>query len=203
MKCSCNAYNKGGTRGSPPLSKRLDFSISTWPILDSTFVVEICNSSGLVEGLYALQTLQPYAGRPPVSGAPALGVAMRWAHRSISTRRGYERLGKESATTALLGEGFKRSTSLPSWSNSSRKMSSGSTFGDINLQRNPTKKANNNSEKKSHPLLSFLALRRKKRTTARPEFARYLEYLNEGGVWDLKSNKPDISHTKSNSNGVA
>ncbi|XP_020229579.1 uncharacterized protein LOC109810502 [Cajanus cajan] len=112
--------------------------------------------------------------------------------RSISTRRGpgrYERLGKESATTALLREGFKRSTSLPSWSNSSRKMALGSTFGDINLQRNPTKKTNN-SEKKSHPLLSFLALRRKKKTTARPEFARYLEYLKEGGMWDLKSNKP-------------
>ncbi|XP_020229500.1 uncharacterized protein LOC109810448 [Cajanus cajan] len=110
--------------------------------------------------------------------------------RSISTRRGpgrYERLGKESATTALLNEGFKRSTSLPSWgSNSSRKM----PLADINLQRNPTKKANNNSDKKSHPLLSFLALRRKKKTTARPEFARYLEYLKEGGMWDFNSNKP-------------
>ncbi|KAL2333725.1 hypothetical protein Fmac_014938 [Flemingia macrophylla] len=109
--------------------------------------------------------------------------------RSMSTRRGYERLGKESATTSLLGEGFKRSTSFPSWSNSSRKMALGSTFGGINLQRNPTKKANNSS-KKSHPLLSFLALRRKNKTTARPEFAGYLEYLKEGGIWDFNSNKP-------------
>nr|XP_007156065.1 hypothetical protein PHAVU_003G255300g [Phaseolus vulgaris]ESW28059.1 hypothetical protein PHAVU_003G255300g [Phaseolus vulgaris] len=113
--------------------------------------------------------------------------------KSLSTRRGpgrYERLGKESVTTALLNEGFKRSTSLPSWGpNPSRKMVLGSTFGALNLQRNPTKKGNN-SEKKSHPLLSFLALRRKKKTTARPEFARYLEYLKEGGMWDLKSNKP-------------
>ncbi|KAG5050910.1 hypothetical protein AAZX31_02G051700 [Glycine max] len=111
--------------------------------------------------------------------------------RSMTTRRGYERLGKESATTALLHEGFKRSTSLPSWgSNSSRKMALGSTYGEINLKRNPTKKGNNNSDKKSHPLLSFLALRRKKKTTARPEFARYLEYLKEGGMWDFNSNKP-------------
>lgn len=110
--------------------------------------------------------------------------------RSMTTRRGYERLGKESASTALLGEGLKRSISVPSWgSNPSRKMALGSTFGDINLQRNPTKKANN-SEKKSHPLLSFLALRRKKKTTAKPEFARYLEYLKEGGMWDFNSNKP-------------
>lgn len=115
----------------------------------------------------------------------------------MSTRRGpgrYERLGKESATTALLNEGFKRSTSLPSRApNSSRKVAlGGSTFGDINLKRNPTKKANNNSSgnKNSHPLLSFLDFRRKKKTTARPEFARYLEYLREGGMWDLNSNKP-------------
>ncbi|KAG4380242.1 hypothetical protein GLYMA_16G135600v4 [Glycine max] len=112
--------------------------------------------------------------------------------RSMTTRRGYEILGKESATTALLHEGFKRSTSLPSHgSNSSRKMALGSTYGDINQKRNPTKKGNdNNSDKKSHPLLSFLALRWKKKTTARPEFARYLEYLKEGGMWDLNSNKP-------------
>ncbi|KAL2966510.1 hypothetical protein AAZX31_16G121800 [Glycine max] len=93
--------------------------------------------------------------------------------RSMTTRRGYEILGKESATTALLHEGFKRSTSLPSHgSNSSRKMALGSTYGDINQKRNPTKKGNdNNSDKKSHPLLSFLALRWKKKTTARPDFA--------------------------------
>lgn len=119
--------------------------------------------------------------------------------RSMSTRRGpggrYERLGKESSTTALLHEEFKRSTSLPSHRasmSSSRKMALGSTFGDINLQRNPTKKANNNGNKKSHPLLSFLDLRRKNKTTARPEFTRYLEYLKEGGMWDFNTNKPVI-----------
>ncbi|KHN11125.1 hypothetical protein glysoja_033679 [Glycine soja] len=86
--------------------------------------------------------------------------------RSMTTQRGYESLGKESATTALLQEGFKRSTSLPLWgSNSSRKMALGSTYGDINLQRNPTKKA-------------------------RPEFARYLEYLKQGGMRNLNSNEP-------------
>ncbi|XP_004509283.2 uncharacterized protein [Cicer arietinum] len=117
----------------------------------------------------------------------------------MSTRRGfgtgrYERLGKESTTTTLLNEEFKRSTSLPSKAsnNSSRKVALGSTFGDINLQRNQTKKVSNNSSKKSHPLLSFLDLRRKKKTTAKPEFARYLEYLKEGGMWDLNSNKPVI-----------
>nr|AFK34727.1 unknown [Medicago truncatula] len=118
--------------------------------------------------------------------------------RSMTTRRGlgngrYERLGKESATTTLLHEEFKRSTSMPSRAtNTSRKMTLGSTFGEIDLKRNPTKKANSNSSKKSHPLLNFLDFRRKKKTTARPEFARYIEYLKEGGMWDLNSNKPVI-----------
>ncbi|XP_045828370.1 uncharacterized protein LOC123920212 [Trifolium pratense] len=118
--------------------------------------------------------------------------------RSMSTTRGfgtgrYERLGKETATTTLLHEEFKRSTTLPSRaSNSSRKIYRGSTFGDINLQRNPTMKANNKRNKSSHPLLNFFDFRRKKKTTARPEFARYIEYLKEGGMWDLNSNKPVI-----------
>ncbi|KAL2966507.1 hypothetical protein AAZX31_16G121600 [Glycine max] len=100
--------------------------------------------------------------------------------RSMTTQRGYESLGKESATTALLQEGFKRSTSLPLWgSNSSRKMALGSTYGDINLQRNPTKKGNNNNDK-----------RKTKKPTARPEFARYLEYLKQGGMRNLNSNEP-------------
>ncbi|KAL1369707.1 hypothetical protein HN51_000064 [Arachis hypogaea] len=125
--------------------------------------------------------------------------------RSMTTRRGpgrYEKLGKESSTTALLHEEFKRSTSLPAHrtlSSSSRKMGSSALFGNINLQRNPTKRGNgnnnNNGSKKSHPLLSFLDLRKKSKTTARPEFARYVEYLKEGGMWDFKTNKPVIHYT--------
>ncbi|RYR28373.1 hypothetical protein Ahy_B01g052484 isoform B [Arachis hypogaea] len=113
----------------------------------------------------------------------------------MTTRRGpgrYEKLGKESSTTALLHEEFKRSTSLP-------EMGTSALFGNINLQRNPTKRGNgnnnNNGSKKSHPLLSFLDLRKKSKTTARPEFARYVEYLKEGGMWDFKTNKPVIHYT--------
>ncbi|OIV93597.1 hypothetical protein TanjilG_04829 [Lupinus angustifolius] len=118
--------------------------------------------------------------------------------RSMTSRRGYERLGKESSTITLLNDEFKRSTSLasqaPSFSRrvtSSSRASSSSTFGNISLQRNPTKKGNND-KKKIHPLLSFLDFGRKKKTTAKPEFSRYLEYLKEGGIWDLNSNKPVI-----------
>lgn len=53
-----------------------------------------------------------------------------------------------------------------------------------------------------HPLFSFfdMGLKRKKKTkkqsttTAKPEFARYLEYVKEGGVWDTTSNGPVIYH---------
>ncbi|XP_065851579.1 uncharacterized protein [Euphorbia lathyris] len=44
-----------------------------------------------------------------------------------------------------------------------------------------------------HPLFSlFDGRRRKKKTTAKPEFTRYLEYVREGGMWDLNSNMPVI-----------
>ncbi|XP_009103525.1 uncharacterized protein LOC103829600 [Brassica rapa] len=53
-----------------------------------------------------------------------------------------------------------------------------------------------------HPLLSFFDIgsqRKKKKTktkksktTAKPEFSRYLEYVKEGGVWDATSNGPVI-----------
>ncbi|KAK7406735.1 hypothetical protein VNO78_08365 [Psophocarpus tetragonolobus] len=105
--------------------------------------------------------------------------------RSTSTRAKYERLDKEYAANGTSNEELKRSTSLPS-----RAM--GSTFGDINLQRNPTKKVNSKPKEKSHPLFSFFDLRRKKKTTSKPEFARYLEYVKEGGMWDMNSNKPVI-----------
>ncbi|KAK7309306.1 hypothetical protein RJT34_05924 [Clitoria ternatea] len=116
--------------------------------------------------------------------------------RSNSTRRGpakYEKLDKEYGVNGISNEELKRSTSLPSRESSSsiKNMGIGSTFKDTNLQRNPTKKANSsNPKEKSHPLFSFFDLRRKKKTTAKPEFARYLEYVKEGGMWDLNSNQP-------------
>ncbi|KAG4952123.1 hypothetical protein JHK85_045990 [Glycine max] len=72
-----------------------------------------------------------------------------------------------------------------------------SNYGDINQKRNPTKKvSDNNRDKKSHPLLSFLALRWKKKTTARSEFARYLEYLKEGGMHQNNHLRKEARETK-------
>ncbi|KAK7367378.1 hypothetical protein VNO80_09390 [Phaseolus coccineus] len=108
--------------------------------------------------------------------------------RSTSTRKRparYEKLDKEYGGSGTSNEDFKRSTSLPS-----RAMAS--TFGEMNLQRNPTKKGSSKPKEKIHPLLSFFDFRRKKKTTAGPEFARYLEYVKEGGMWDINANKPVI-----------
>ncbi|KAL2348548.1 hypothetical protein Fmac_002548 [Flemingia macrophylla] len=105
--------------------------------------------------------------------------------RSNSSQKGhakYEKLDKEHVANETSNEEFKRSTSVPA----------SSSYSTFDLQRNPTKKANNNPKEKSHPLFSFFDLRRKKKTTSRPEFARYLEYVKEGGMWDLNTNKPVI-----------
>ncbi|KAG2263460.1 hypothetical protein Bca52824_070539 [Brassica carinata] len=53
-----------------------------------------------------------------------------------------------------------------------------------------------------HPLLSLFRFERKKKktkskkslATAKPEFARYMEYVKEGGVWDPNSNAPLIHY---------
>ncbi|XP_054809318.1 uncharacterized protein LOC129311216 [Prosopis cineraria] len=106
--------------------------------------------------------------------------------RSASTQRGpgkYEKLGKEASGSGdAVKPELKRSTSL----GSAREIGSGSAYGS-GLQRNPTKK-----KKESHPIFSFMDFRGNKKTTARPEMARYVEYLKEGGMWDLDSNEPVI-----------
>ncbi|XP_058772729.1 uncharacterized protein LOC131646781 [Vicia villosa] len=128
--------------------------------------------------------------------------------RSTSTRRGpekYEKLDKEfggdnngiSNDNGISNEEYlKRSASVPSGpSNTKDKMAMASNFGDINLQRNPTKKVSSSDPKNNsvHPLLNFFDFRRrKKKATSKPEFARYVEYMKEGGMWDSESDKPVI-----------
>ncbi|CAH8385082.1 unnamed protein product [Eruca vesicaria subsp. sativa] len=111
--------------------------------------------------------------------------------RAMSTRKihgGYEKLGEEEPK-------LKRGTSVPA-----------SVYGDSRnpvqeVKKTPTVKPTGGSV---HPLLSFFDLRsqknkNKKKTkkssaTAKPEFARYMEYVKEGGVWDPNSNAPVIHY---------
>ncbi|KDP21749.1 hypothetical protein JCGZ_03379 [Jatropha curcas] len=108
---------------------------------------------------------------------------------ALSTRRsqhgGYEKLADES-TIGLLPPAeaptLKRSKTVPS------RVLVSSTKLPSELPLPKVKKANS----KSHPLFSLFDSRRKKKATAKPEFTRYLEYVKEGGVWDVNSNMPVI-----------
>lgn len=116
--------------------------------------------------------------------------------RALSTcgsHRRYERLGDEPTAGLLLEAKLKRVTSLPAkMFGSSTKFTPELTFPDKSQVKQAKKVT------KSHPLFSLFdstRRRRKKKTTARPEFARYLEYVKEGGLWDMNSNKPVIYYT--------
>lgn len=108
--------------------------------------------------------------------------------RALSTRKdrgGYKKLGdeEEAARVGLL-EG--KPQSVPA-----------SLHGQSPEVNKPAEKTGSSV----HPLLSFFDVRlqrkknktkKKSTTSAKPEFARYLEYIKEGGVWDATSNGPAI-----------
>uniref|UniRef100_A0A1J3EXG7 Uncharacterized protein n=1 Tax=Noccaea caerulescens TaxID=107243 RepID=A0A1J3EXG7_NOCCA len=114
--------------------------------------------------------------------------------RAMSTRKihgGYEKLGEEEPR-------LKRVTSVPA-----------SVYGNSRnpieeVKKTPTTPSSVKSSGSSvHPLFSFFDVRfqrKKKKTTkkssptAKPEFARYMEYVKEGGVWDPNSNSPVIHY---------
>lgn len=92
----------------------------------------------------------------------------------------------EDPTISLMEGRLKRTTSVPTI-----VLGSGS--------RNPTsavpaqaKLKQSKKASKGHALFNFFDFGRKRKSTAKPEFARYLEYVKEGGLWDLKANAPVI-----------
>ncbi|KAM7516231.1 hypothetical protein LguiA_005814 [Lonicera macranthoides] len=101
------------------------------------------------------------------------------------SRKGYDRLADDSSN--FLEAKLKSTTSLPTnLFSSSKKAIKEKRFADRSVEKE-VKKAS-----KIHPVFSIFEKRRRKRATAKPEFARYMEYLKEGGVWDLNSNMPVI-----------
>ncbi|XP_010465407.1 PREDICTED: uncharacterized protein LOC104745768 [Camelina sativa] len=108
--------------------------------------------------------------------------------RALSTRKGrgssYKKLGEEEEA----GAGLLQQSAAVSKSNhhgQSPKVKVEKSGGSV------------------HPLFSFfdMSIKRKKKkkkkkstttTTAKPEYARYMEYVKEGGVWDNTSNEPVI-----------
>ncbi|KAJ7953031.1 Sodium/potassium-transporting ATPase subunit alpha-1 like [Quillaja saponaria] len=111
--------------------------------------------------------------------------------RALSTRKSYgkyERLGEEPSI-GVLGIEYKRTASLPARIFNSSRKSRPEPAAVEKKQVKPDKKV---TKEKSHPLFNIFDLRHKKKMTAKPEFARYIEYLKEGGMWDSKSNMPVI-----------
>ncbi|KAJ4822947.1 hypothetical protein Tsubulata_000300 [Turnera subulata] len=111
--------------------------------------------------------------------------------------RRYERSGEEATAGLLLDAKLDRTKSVPAFVyGSSSKSTRRPKLEVVYLGGNapfvkpdpPTKKP-----AKSHPLFSLF--RRKKKPTANPQLARYLEYVKEGGMWDVKSNNP-VMHYK-------
>ncbi|XP_010424888.1 PREDICTED: uncharacterized protein LOC104710053 [Camelina sativa] len=116
--------------------------------------------------------------------------------RAMSTRKphgGYEKLGEEEAR-------LKRVASVPAgvYGQSRNPM-------DQEVKKTPTTTTVKPTGGSVHPLFSFFDVhfqRKKKKTmtkkkslaTSKPEFARYMEYVKEGGVWDPSSNAPVIHY---------
>ncbi|KAL8152027.1 hypothetical protein V2J09_021835 [Rumex salicifolius] len=113
--------------------------------------------------------------------------------RALSTRRasyGYDKLGDESRSDecgSLLDPQLTRARSVPAQLFGFPKKS----VQEPSLPpTNAPPKSSKKSKTKSHPVFSLFGGRWRKKMTAKPEFARYMEYLKEGGRWDKDNNKP-------------
>ncbi|KAH7520008.1 uncharacterized protein LOC107424638 [Ziziphus jujuba] len=113
--------------------------------------------------------------------------------RALSSRRSccnHEGVADEP-TVSLLDAKLKKTRSL-----TARIFGSSSSLSQELLpdgsQVKHKKKVNKSH---SHPLLSLFLARGKKKmtTTASPEFARYIEYVKEGGLWNMDSTWP-VTH---------
>ena len=153
---------------------------------DNMFVHYKCSSHT------KLLTSTPFHRSLSLSLSPSAS-AVKAMLRVLSTRRshhGYDQLGKEQQPPPplLAGEDdhhqpqLKRVSSLPA------RLS----LGTASQPDPPSKQTKKAKASKTHPLFGLFSGRRKAKTTAKPEFSRYLEYVKEGGVWDMNSNTPVI-----------
>lgn len=122
--------------------------------------------------------------------------------RAFSTRRsGYDRLVDESSI-GLVEVKLSRSATLPAkLFGSRRKATPEGNLPPILEQKPSTAKIPENSGEKQVkkaskilPIFSIFVKQRRKKATAKPEFARYMEYVKEGGTWDANLNMPVIHY---------
>ncbi|XVE82589.1 hypothetical protein DITRI_Ditri16bG0017600 [Diplodiscus trichospermus] len=121
--------------------------------------------------------------------------------RAFSTRRtrhgsGYERLLEPEVhdNVGHYEAQLKRARSVPAHVfGLSRKFTQELALPEKSKAKTSSSSSNKKVTKSAtHPLFSLFDGRRKKKTTAKPEFVRYLEYLREGGMWDMNANMPVI-----------
>ncbi|KAE8695893.1 putative Dihydroflavonol-4-reductase [Hibiscus syriacus] len=129
--------------------------------------------------------------------------------RAFSTRRsrnGYERLlvpaeahDEPGSSNSQFEAQLKRARSVPARVFGLSRKFNGPELGlpeKSQLKSSTTTDTNKKGAKSKsvHPLFSLFDARRKKKTTAKPEFSRYIEYLKEGGMWDMNANMPVIHY---------
>lgn len=96
-------------------------------------------------------------------------------------RRGYEQLGEEEE------DGVKKKLSR---ANSSPATSSTNKLQPFNSPKRTTASAAPKKASKIHPFFSLFETKKRNKATTRPDFSRYLEYVKEGGAWDVAENRP-------------
>ncbi|KAE8701249.1 putative Dihydroflavonol-4-reductase [Hibiscus syriacus] len=130
--------------------------------------------------------------------------------RAFSTRRsrnGYERLlvatevdDEPVSSNSQFEAQLKRARSVPARVFGLSRKFNGPELGLPEKSQFKSSTTTTDTNKKGakpksvHPLFSLFDSRRKKKTTAKPEFARYIEYLKEGGMWDMSANMPVIHY---------
>lgn len=114
--------------------------------------------------------------------------------RSHPTHGGYEKLMDEAAAVNNLPAEemkLKRFPFLQSWLTTARDKTKTPAAKDDTIHYK--------SKAKCHPLINLFhgrsnnnkkKLKKKNTTTAGPEYSRYLQYVKEGGLWDVHSNSP-------------
>ncbi|KAG4175392.1 hypothetical protein ERO13_A11G183100v2 [Gossypium hirsutum] len=116
--------------------------------------------------------------------------------RAFSTRRsrlGYERLLEVDRN--LFEAQLKRARSVPARvfglpRKFTSEISALPENHRVESSSSTNKKLTSKSKSIIHPLFSLFDVRRKKKPTAKPKFGRYIEYLKEGGMWDMNANMP-------------
>ncbi|KAE8703816.1 putative Dihydroflavonol-4-reductase [Hibiscus syriacus] len=130
--------------------------------------------------------LRAFSTRRSRNGYERLLVATEVDDEAVSSNPQFEAQLKRARSVPARVFGLSRKFNGPELGLPVKSKVKSSTTAESNKKGAKTKSV--------HPLFSLFDGRRKKKTTAKPEFARYIEYLKEGGMWDMNANMPVIHY---------